>query len=56
MPKNTTGKSGQGVEGGPVKLDRWTAVGFGDRPVDEVENRWGRNLLPNVQCEGKTLF
>ena len=53
MPKNTTGKSGQGVEGGPVKLDRWTAVGFGDRPVDEVENRWGRNLLPNVQFEGK---
>ena len=41
MPKNTTGKSGQGVE---------------DGPVDKVENQWGRSLLPNVQIEGKTLF
>ena len=40
-----------------LKMDRWTTVGSGDRPVDEVENRWGRNLFPNVQFEGKkTLF
>ena len=39
-----------------LKMDRWTAVGSGDRPVDEVDNRWGRNLLPNVKIEGKTLL
>ena len=39
-----------------LKMDRWTAVGSGDRPVDKVENQWGRSLLPNVQIEGKTLF
>ena len=22
-------------------MDRWTAVGSGDRPVDKVENQWG---------------
>ena len=37
-------------------MDRWTAVGSGDRPVDEVDNRWGKNLLPNVKIEGKTLL
>ena len=39
-----------------LKMDRWTAVGSGDRPVDEVDNRWGKNLLPNVKIEGKTLL
>ena len=49
MPKNTTGKSGQGVGGGLVRMEQWTAVNCKDAPVDEVENRWGRKLLPNVK-------
>ena len=37
-------------------MDRWTAVGSGDRPVDEVDNRWGKNLLPNVKIGEKHCF
>ena len=37
-------------------MEWWTAAVCGDRPVNEVENQWGKSLIPNVKIEGKALF